>query len=44
MDYIDNKSEKIGSITVSISNDKSVVINRIRDVTTGACAIATPAR
>lgn len=34
MDYIDNKGEKIGSLTVSISNDKSVVINRIRDVTT----------
>jgi hypothetical protein len=34
MDYIDNKGEKIGSLTVSISNDKSIVINRIRDVTT----------
>ena len=34
MDYIDNKGEKIGSLTVSISNDKSVIINRIRDVTT----------
>ena len=34
MDYIDNKGEKIGSLTVSISNDRSVIINRIRDVTT----------
>ncbi len=34
MDYIDNKGEKIGSLTVSISNDKSIVINRIRDLTT----------
>ncbi len=34
MDYIDSKGEKIGSLTVSISNDKSIVINRIRDLTT----------
>ena len=34
MDYIDNQGETIGSLTVSISNDKSVVINRIRNVTT----------
>ena len=34
MDYIDNQGKKIGSLTVSISNDKSIVINRLRDVTT----------
>ena len=34
MDYIDNKGVKIGSLTVSISNDKSVTINRLNDVTT----------
>jgi hypothetical protein len=34
MDYIDNKGKKIGSLTVSVSNDKTVTINRLRDVTT----------
>lgn len=34
MDVINNKAEKIGSLTVAISKDKSVVINRLRDVTT----------
>jgi hypothetical protein len=34
MDYIDNKGEKIGSLTVSISADKMIVINRIRNITT----------
>ena len=34
MDYIDNQGEKSGSLTGSISNDKSIVINRLRDVTT----------
>ena len=34
MDYIDNKGEKIGSLSVSVANDKSVTINRVRDVTT----------
>jgi hypothetical protein len=34
MDYLDNKGEKIGSLTVSVSNDKTIVINRIRDITT----------
>jgi hypothetical protein len=33
MDYINNKGEKIGSLTVAISNDKSVTINRLNDVT-----------
>jgi hypothetical protein len=34
MDYIDNKGEKIGSLTISISADKMIVINRIRNITT----------
>jgi hypothetical protein len=34
MEYIDNKGEKIGSLSVSIANDKSITINRLRDVTT----------
>lgn len=34
MDYINNKGEKIGSLTTVISNEKSVTINRIGDVTT----------
>jgi hypothetical protein len=34
MDYINNKDEKIGSLTVAVSNDKSVTINRLNDVTT----------
>ena len=33
MDYI-NKGEKIGSLTVAISNEKTVTINRLNDVTT----------
>ena len=33
MDYINNKGEKIGSLDIAISNDKSVTINRINDVT-----------
>ncbi len=34
MDYIDNRGEKIGSLTVSISADKMIVINRLRNITT----------
>ena len=34
MDYINNKGEKIGSLDLSISNDKSVTITRLNDVTT----------
>jgi hypothetical protein len=34
MDYINNKGEKIGSLTHSVSNDKSITINRIGQVTT----------
>jgi hypothetical protein len=34
MDYTNNKGEKIGSLSVAISNDKSVTINRLGDVTT----------
>ena len=34
MDYIKNKGEKIGSLTVAISNEKTVTINRLGDVTT----------
>jgi hypothetical protein len=34
MDYIDNRGEKIGSLTVSISADKMIVINRVRKLTT----------
>ncbi len=34
MDYINNKGEKIGSLTVAISNEKTVTINRLGDVTT----------
>jgi hypothetical protein len=34
MDYINNKGEKIGALTVAISNDRSVMINRLNDVTT----------
>jgi len=34
MDYINNKGEKIGSLDIAISNDKSVTINRLNDVTT----------
>jgi hypothetical protein len=34
MDYINTKSEKIGSLDVAISNDNVVTINRLNDVTT----------
>jgi hypothetical protein len=34
MDYINNNGEKIGSLTHSISNDRSITINRIGEVTT----------
>jgi len=34
MDYVNNKGEKIGSLTVAISNEKIVTINRLGDVTT----------
>jgi hypothetical protein len=34
MDYINNKGENMGSLTVAISNDKSVTINRLHNVTT----------
>ena len=33
MDFINNKGEKIGSLTTAISNDKNVTINRLNDVT-----------
>jgi hypothetical protein len=33
MDYINNKGENIGSLTYSVSNDTSITINRIHDVT-----------
>jgi hypothetical protein len=34
MDYINNKGEKIGSLTNAVSSEKSVTINRLNDVTT----------
>jgi hypothetical protein len=34
VDYINNKGEKIGSLDVAISSEKTVTINRINDVTT----------
>ena len=34
MDYVNNKGEKIGSLDVAISSDKSITINRLNDVTT----------
>ena len=34
MDYVNNKGEKVGSLSVAISGDKSVTINRLNDVTT----------
>jgi hypothetical protein len=34
MDYINNKGEKIGSLTVAIGKDKAVTINHLNDVTT----------
>jgi hypothetical protein len=33
MDIINNQGEKIGSLTHSVSNDTSITINRIHDVT-----------
>jgi len=33
MDIINNKGEKIGSLTNAVSNDTSITINRIHDVT-----------
>lgn len=33
MDFINNKGENIGSLTNAVSNDKSITINRIHDVT-----------
>ncbi len=34
MEFINNNGEKIGSLTTAISNDNTVTINRINDVTT----------
>ena len=34
MDIINNQGEKIGSLTHSVSNDTSITINRIGEVTT----------
>ena len=34
MDFLNNKSERIGSLDVAISSDKSITINRLNDVTT----------
>jgi hypothetical protein len=33
MDIINNHGEKIGSLTNSVSNDHSITINRLHDVT-----------
>jgi hypothetical protein len=33
MDMINNKGEKVGSITTAISNDKSITIQRTQNVT-----------
>jgi sporulation protein YlmC with PRC-barrel domain len=33
MDIINNRGEKIGSLTNAVSNEKSITINRIHDVT-----------
>jgi hypothetical protein len=33
MDIINNKGEKIGSLTNAVSSDPSITINRIHDVT-----------
>lgn len=33
MDYINNKGENIGSLTNAVSNDQSITINQIHDVT-----------
>jgi hypothetical protein len=34
MDYINDKGEKIWSLTNTVSSDESITINRIHDVTT----------
>jgi hypothetical protein len=34
MDYINNKGEKIGSLTNAVSIDRAVTINRLNDATT----------
>ena len=34
MDYINNRGEKIGSLTVAIGKDTTVTINRLNDLTT----------
>jgi hypothetical protein len=34
MDVINNKGEKIGSLDIAVSNDKSITINRLNDTTT----------
>jgi hypothetical protein len=33
MDYINNRGEKVGSLTHAVSSDTSITINRINDVT-----------
>ena len=33
MDFINNKEDKIGSLTTAVSNDKSITINQTNDVT-----------
>jgi len=33
MDIINNQGEKIGSLTTAVSNDTSITINRIHEVT-----------
>ena len=33
MDLINNKGEKVGSITTAVSSDKSITINRTQNVT-----------
>ena len=47
MDVINNKGERIGSLTVAIGKNKNIIINRLRDVTTITTRdrnIATPGR
>ena len=34
MDVINNRGEKIGSLDVAVSNDRSITINRIGNITT----------
>jgi hypothetical protein len=33
MDFINNKGENVGSLTTAMSNDRSITINRLHDVT-----------